>query len=155
MIDPEAFAQGMNRLALLPVQGGVEADSLASRKILYFEALSPRISTDQWMQVVHEAFTDCRWFPTPVELLDIAKGLQPSLPMLPPGRNAEERERDREAARRGVHMVREAYEKATGLKAPPIHNVVKEMPHALPEDERNDRIEALKRQAVEIQEVKA
>lgn len=77
MIDQEAFARGMNRLALLPTQGGVESDSLASRKILYYEILSPRMSTPQWNEVAHEAFADCRWFPTPRELLDILEGLAP------------------------------------------------------------------------------
>jgi hypothetical protein len=120
VIDIEAFDVGMNRLAILPLQSGAAEVDLAVRKVAYYEALSPTLNTAEWRAVVHEAFTECSWFPTPKELLDIWRGMAPTVKFLPSARRTEaEKEQARQDMRKGLEMIQQEMAKR-GLPVPEI-----------------------------------
>jgi len=147
-VTDEAWARGMaDLIVMLPDSSPVDESVRARRSRLYREHLH-EFSDEAWFFAVAESIKAEKWFPSVATLRSYAEGFTPEYPMLPPGRGEEEKERDREMARKGLELCAEAFERATGQKAPIVG---RSMPHATPEDELDARLEALRRQAQEIQ----
>lgn len=82
------------------------------------------LSDDQWLYAADAAARTQQWFPVPATILDFAEDYVPPYKALPPARDEATRERDREAAKRGVELIREEMRRR-GIDPGPA---VKEMP---------------------------
>lgn len=106
-------------VATLPSQevGAVHAEV---RGRIYREELS-RLTDAQWSFAVREAIRRERWFPTVAALREYAAEYQVPTKLLGPGRSDDQRDLDREEARRGLELIRQHNPWLAGV-------AVKEMP---------------------------
>lgn len=141
------WAKGMaDLIVMLPDSSPVDASVRTRRSQLYREHLD-EFSDAAWLHAVSLAVSTEKWFPSVATLREYAQSYTPAYPMLPPGRGEEQREQDREIAKRGMKLCAEAFERATGIKAPLVGMP---MPEPLRDDVRSEREALLKQQAEEI-----
>lgn len=123
----EAWIRGWTELAATLPDKDQEPVVLGVRGQVYRRELG-KLTDQSWLYAVSEAVRNERWFPTVACLLDYANDA-------PETRDAamlkayvptdQDRDKAKEAARRGVEMCREAFERVTGEKAPPIKSMPK------------------------------
>lgn len=135
MLDPVTFDQHMNRLKVLPTQGGSEgSDEFASRKVIYYEALQD-LETERFVVACQYLLSESGrvFFPTPGEIRAESEKWAPAPTgrLLPMGEEAlaqleAQREERRAAARAGLAHIRAELER----RGVPVPEIVKTMPGA-------------------------
>lgn len=105
----KAWAEGMAEFQKVGMPGWPYDDSEVSmgRAEAYRRHLDV-LSDAQWLHAVRESIAGCKWFPTVHEVLDFGNAYAPPTRMLPAARPDEQKAHDREVARRGVEMIRQA-----------------------------------------------
>ena len=159
-LDETTFRRAMNRLKLLPTQGGFEDETqFAARKIAYFEALQD-LDSDRFAIACQRLFGESGrvWFPTPGEIRAEAEAWTPVLTREQLARQIvearptpEQLEAGKAEAAKGLALAKAAVkQRLKGLPPEPATARPKER-RAVVEysDERRDE---LRRQAAEITE---
>lgn len=105
-----AWAQGMKQLLALGLPGWPQDPQEADVRAGAMRQALDDLDDERWLFACEQAGKLQTWFPVPATLRSYADDYrpEPKYPLLPPARDAESRERDREAARRGVELVRRA-----------------------------------------------
>jgi hypothetical protein len=149
VLDPKAFDEQMNRLKLLPTQGGFEGPTeFATRKLVYFDALR-ELDTARFVGACKALLKQPGrvWFPTPGEIVEAAEAWAPPVTgALPAPRGVDEIEASREridaalgprreearANARGGLEILERELKALGVPVPAV--LVRNMPASTGEE---------------------
>ena len=114
----KAWAEGMAEFQRVGMPGWPYDDqAISSERARAYRRHLDTLSDGQWYHAVGEAIRACKWFPTVHELLDFGESYRPAYPMLGPARTHDQREIDRETARKGVELIREHCAKV-GLDLP-------------------------------------
>ena len=143
-----AWARGMAELQKSGLPGWpTDPQESAMRAELYRRHLDD-LGEDAWLHAVAEAVRQGRWFPLVEALRGYAAEWAPAQPLLPPARRSEEQLAEaREAARRGLELVRAAVAER-GL---PAGEPVRSMPGTEPREATLVRTTAAKRAELERQ----
>lgn len=143
----KAWLEGMAEFQRVEMPGWPYDDPvIAEERARAYRRHLNTLSDGQWLFAVGEAIRACKWFPTVHELLDFGESYRPAYRMLEPARTPDQREIDRETAKRGLERIREECEKA-GLILPRSGPLTVEL--------TDERREELKRVAMPREEVKA
>lgn len=109
-----AWASGMAQLLALGL-GGWPADPLeADIRSREMRRALDDLEDGAWLYACDQAAREQTWFPVPATLRNYAEGWRPIYPLLTPARDEATKERDREAAQRGVELIRQTL-KARGI----------------------------------------
>lgn len=117
-MNDAAWKAGMKRLLMAFPYPTLDLRAAKEREKLYREKFG-YLADSEWLRIVEAAVdneTD-HTFPSVGKLREYADVGRPALKALPPARSSEQREADREIARRGVELIRRAAEGA-GLVLP-------------------------------------
>lgn len=107
-MNDAAWAKGMGLLLGLGLPGWPSDPQEADVRARAMRPLLDDLSDEQWLFACDQAAREQTWFPVPATLRSYAEAFRPAYPLLPPARDAEAKERDRETAKRGVELVRQA-----------------------------------------------
>lgn len=146
------WATGWRDLGLSYPQREEAEEVVASRAGLYRRHLDD-LAPAAWLFAVETVIGSSRWFPTVAELREAAAAWRPEVAgYLPPSSKTEaeleaEREESREAARRGLEMIRAAYQESA-KSLPPVPVV--SLPEPAEVRVTEERLTELRRQAGEI-----
>lgn len=105
-----AFVQGLTLMVRAGLPGWPEDREIAAERSRALRELLDDITDAAWLHACTEVAKHERWFPVPGVLREYAGTYQPPYPLLPPARTEEEREADREAARKGLELIKAAFD---------------------------------------------
>lgn len=114
----KAWAEGMAEFQRVGMPGWPYDDqAISSERARAYRRHLDGLSDGQWYHAVTESIRHLKWFPTVHELLDFGEAFNPGYKQLEPARSNEQREIDRETAKRGVELIRQECAKR-GLDLP-------------------------------------
>jgi len=110
-----AWEDGMAILLAVGLPGWPEGEKEARARSAMTRELLDDLTDAQWLYAANTAAGREKWFPVPGTLREYAEDYVPPYPLLPPARDEETREADREVARRGIELIRQALKERTGV----------------------------------------